>query len=85
MNRYIEQNVLCVGNVQLTIVDCFVSEAFREYHDDLRDHISDNTINRPKSETSAVLRLECSIDCIRGSVGHQQNIFRSFSHCQCFL
>ena len=26
--------------------------------------------------TSAVLRLECSIDCISGSVGHQQNIFR---------
>ena len=23
--------------------------------------------------TSAVLRLECSIDCISGSVGHQQN------------
>ena len=35
--------------------------------------------------TSAVLRLECSIDCISGSVGHQQNIFRSFSHCQRFL
>ena len=34
--------------------------------------------------TSAVLRLECSIDCISGSVGHQQNIFRSFSHCQRF-
>ena len=33
-------------------------------------------------ETSAVLRLECSIDCISGSVGHQQNIFCSFSHCQ---
>ena len=30
-------------------------------------------------DTSAVLRLECSIDCISGSVGHQQNIFRSFS------
>ena len=26
--------------------------------------------------TSAVLRLECSIDCISGSVGHQQNVFR---------
>ena len=35
--------------------------------------------------TSAVLRLECSIDCISGSVAHQQNMFRSFSHCQCFL
>ena len=35
--------------------------------------------------TSAVLKLECSIDCISGSVGHQQNIIRSFSHCQRFL
>ena len=36
-------------------------------------------------QTSAVLRLECSIDCISGSVGHQHNIFRSFSHCQRFF
>ena len=35
--------------------------------------------------TSAVLRLECSLVCISGSVGHQQNIFRSFSHCQRFF
>ena len=35
--------------------------------------------------TSAVLRLECSIDCISGSVDHQQNIFRKFSHCQRFF
>ena len=28
--------------------------------------------------TSAVLRLECSLDCISGSVGHQQNIFVHF-------
>ena len=35
--------------------------------------------------TSAVLRLECSIDCISGSVGHQQNSFHSFSHCQRFF
>ena len=35
-----------------------------------------------KIVTSAVLRLECSLDCIGGSVGHQQNIFRSFSHCR---
>ena len=34
-----------------------------------------------RNVTSAVLRLECSIDCINGSVGHQQNIFRSFFHC----
>ena len=39
----------------------------------------------PESETSAVLRLECSLDCISGSVGHQQNIFRSFSHCTRFF
>ena len=50
MNRCIGQNVLCVGNVQQTILDCFVLEAFREYRDDLRDHMSDNTQNRPKSE-----------------------------------
>ena len=37
------------------------------------------------NKTIAVLRLECSIDCIRGSVGHQQNISRSFSHCQRFF
>ena len=35
--------------------------------------------------TSAVLRLECSIYCISGSMGHQQNIVRSFSHCQRFF
>ena len=35
--------------------------------------------------TSAVLRLECSLVCISGSVGHKQNIFRSFSHCQRFF
>ena len=37
------------------------------------------------SITSAVLRLECSLDCISGSVGHQQNIVRSFSHCRRFF
>ena len=35
--------------------------------------------------TRAVLRLECSIDYISESVGHHQNIFRSFSHCQRFF
>ena len=35
--------------------------------------------------TSVVLSLECSIDCISGSVGHQQNIFGSFAHCQRFF
>ena len=41
--------------------------------------------NDSGAHTSDVLRLECSIDCISGSVGHQQNIFRSFSHCQFLL
>ena len=35
--------------------------------------------------TSAVLRLQRSLDCISGSVGHQHNIFRSFYHCQRFF
>ena len=44
-----------------TIVDCFVLEAFREYRDDLRDHMSDNTQNRPKSEiTSSLKRMRLS-------------------------
>ena len=34
---------------------------------------------------SAVLRLECSLDCIRGSVGQQQHSYRLFYHCQRFL
>ena len=50
VDRCIGQNVLCVGKVHQTIVDCFVFEAFRQYRDDLRDHMSDNTQNRPKSE-----------------------------------
>ena len=50
VDRYIGQTVVCVGNIHQTIVDCFVLEAFREYCDDLRDHMSDNTQNRPKSE-----------------------------------
>ena len=43
MDRCIGQNVLCAGNVHQTSVDCFVFEAFREYRDDLRDHMGDNT------------------------------------------
>ena len=48
----------------------------------LQAQLSKYTLHPFASVTSAVLRLECSIDCISGSVGHQQNIFRSFSHCQ---
>ena len=43
VDRCIGQNVLYVGNVHQTSVDCFVLQAFREYRDDLRDHVSDNT------------------------------------------
>ena len=43
-------NCCMCGKYHQTIVDCFVLEAFREYRDDLRDHMSDNTQNRPKSE-----------------------------------
>ena len=46
------------------------------------NEISDNKLNAitfPNKYcadiTRAVLRLECSLDCISGSVGHQQNIF----------
>ena len=56
MDRCIGQNVLCVGNVRQTIVDCFVLEAFREYRDDLRDHVSENTQNRQKSEITSSLK-----------------------------
>ena len=50
VDRYIGQTVVYVGNIHQTIVDCFVLEAFREYRDNLREHMSDNTQNRPKSE-----------------------------------
>ena len=46
--------LLCVENIHQTIVDCSVLEAFREYRDDLRDHMSDNTQNRPKSELGKI-------------------------------
>ena len=61
VDRYIGQTVLCVGNIHQTIVDCFVLEALREYRDDLRDHMSDNTQKRQKSEiTSSVMRMRLS-------------------------
>ena len=56
----------------------------REYH--MTCHmISLQSGQKQNRQTSAVLRLECSLDCISGSVGYQQNIFRSFSHCQRFF
>ena len=35
--------------------------------------------------TSAVLRLECSLDCVSGSVGHQHHSYRLLYHSQRFL
>ena len=61
VDRCIGQNVLCVGSVHQTIVDCTVFEAFREYRDDLRDHMGDNTQKRSKSEiTSSLMRMRLS-------------------------
>ena len=47
MDRYIGQTVVCVGNIHQTIVDCFVLEAFREYRDNLREHIMSDDSDRP--------------------------------------
>ena len=57
VDRYIGQTVVCVGNIRQIIVDCFVLDAFREYRDDLRDHMSDNNQNRPKSELRKITLL----------------------------
>ena len=57
-------------------------QVFIRDSENVADHDSPITSLKMQSDTSAVLRLECSIDCISGLVGHQQNIFRSFSHCQ---
>ena len=35
--------------------------------------------------TSAVLRLECSLDYVSGSVGHQHRSYRLLYHSQRFL
>ena len=48
LHYHIMSMVVCVGNIHQTIVDCFMLEACREYREDLRDHMSDNTQNRPK-------------------------------------
>ena len=61
VDRCIGQNVLCVGNVRQIIVACFVLEAFREYRDDLQDHMGNNTQNRPKSENNVVAEANAII------------------------
>ena len=72
-SRFSRLNWIIVGSPRIT-VQYFSRVYFRKGLD-----------HSPYTHTSAVLRLECSLDCISGSVGHQQNIFRSFSHCQRFF
>ena len=38
--------------------------------------------SRDRGLTSAVLRLECSLDCVSGSVGHQHHSYRLLYHSQ---
>ena len=42
---------------------------------DVTRHIFDKLVCTMLFITSALLRLECTIDCISGSVGHHQNVF----------
>ena len=44
---------------------------------DVMRHICDKLVCKMLFITSALLRLECSIDCISGSVDHRQNLFPS--------
>ena len=54
-------------------------DTFDPIHDTYRRYVTryifDKLVCTMLFITSAVLRLEYSIDCISGSVGHQQNIF----------
>ena len=52
---------------------------------DITRHIFDKLVCTVLFITSALLRLECSIDCISGSVDHHQQIFPLiFWQCQLF-
>ena len=44
-----------------------------------------NIAYRDKRLTSAVLRLECSLDCVSGSVSDQHHSYRLLYHPQRFL
>ena len=48
-------------------------------------HFKDAVQAHSNLRTSAVLRLECSLDCVSGSVGHQHHSYRLLYHSQRFL
>ena len=61
-------------------------DTFDPIHDTYRRHVSnqiygvtrhifDKLVCTMLFITSALLRLECTIDCMSGSVGHHQNVF----------
>ena len=56
-----------------------IHDTYRRYvSDQIYDvtwHIFDKLVCTMLFITSALLRLECTIDCISGSVGHHQNVF----------
>ena len=51
------------------------------------DHAVECAVSNSDADelTSAVLRLECSLDCVSGSVGHQHRSYRLLYHSQHFL
>ena len=62
-----------------------IHDTYRRYVSDqiydVTRHIFDKLVCTMLFITSALLRLECTIDCISGSVGHHQNVF-SFIFCR---
>ena len=56
-----------------------IHDTYRRYVSDqiydVTRHIFDKLVCTMLFITSALLRLECTIDCISGSVGHHQNVF----------
>ena len=56
-----------------------IHDTYRRYVSDqiydVTQHIFDKLVCTMLFITSALLRLECTIDCISGSVGHHQNVF----------
>ena len=58
----------------IRIVDTYRRYVSDQIYDVTR-HIFDKLVCTMLFITSALLRLECTIDCISGSVGHHQNVF----------
>ena len=56
-----------------------IHDTYRRYVSDqiydVTRHIFDKLVCTMLFITSALLRLECTIDCMSGSVGHHQNVF----------